>query len=382
MTEKERLIKHRDSLLESHGLESRKLADMLDKERQAHRNTKHQFETFQRTQQHTTRTLSQQESRVLELETARQNDKRKIMQMENSFKDQMTERNNLLLQLWNRLSVLCGTDWAHNNSLINGRALPTMEAVTNMLPGFSKNLLNAVKTLESLISDFKLRIRQVEKDLWKEYHTLEGNLEVRTKRLDRLETLTRSGIPGVSNDGRAEIAKLKDANRVLKIEISALRSANDVLRGVHDAPSPAPAVPTGPRHQAGGKANRTSTLTRHHTASVVETLDRVSSRVGSSSLHRSDSASVRAGPSGSQLPVPTTSSGASVNGNGNGAVEFPDLKWQARLKELEHKLKAEREARMLDREGARKRLEEASRENEALSKEVERNKIRAAGSLE
>jgi chromosome segregation ATPase len=141
LVEKERLIKQRDALLESHALESRKLADMLDKERQTHRNTKHQFETFQKTHTHTTRTLSQQESRILELETSRQQDRRKIATLENNFKEQMNERNNLLLALWNRLSALCGSDWAHNNSLINGRALPSMEAVTNMLPGFSKIFL-------------------------------------------------------------------------------------------------------------------------------------------------------------------------------------------------------------------------------------------------
>lgn len=301
--------------------------------------------------------------------------------MENTFKDQMTERNNLLLQLWNRLSALCGTDWAHNNSLINGRALPSLEAVTNMLPGFSKNLLNAIKTLENLISDFKSRIRTVEKDLWKEYHILEGNLEVRTKRLDRLETLTRSGIPGVSQDGRAEIAKLKDVNRLLKSEISTLRSANDVLRGIHDASSPAPSIPTGPRHKSTDRSSRNSTLTRHHSTSAVETFERVVSRSGSSSLHKtSDNASNHSHPQPSQLPVPTTSSGNGSSNNGSGnVVEFPDLKWQARLKELEYKLKAEREARMIDREGARRRLEEASRENEALSREVERNKVRASG---
>jgi hypothetical protein len=64
---------------------------MLDKERQSHRSTKHQYETFQKTQQHTTRTLSQQESRVLELETSRQNDRRKITTLENTFKEQMAE---------------------------------------------------------------------------------------------------------------------------------------------------------------------------------------------------------------------------------------------------------------------------------------------------
>jgi hypothetical protein len=325
---------------------------MLDKERLSHRNTKHQFETFQKTQQHTTRTLSQQESRVLELETSRQNDRRKIATLENNFKDQMTERNNLLLAIWNRLSALCGSDWAHNNSLINGRALPSLEAVTTMLPGFSKNLLNAVKTIEALVGDFRSRIRTVEKDLWKEYHTLESNLELRTKRLDRLETMARSAIPGVNGDGRAEISKLRDLNKQLKGEISTLRAAHDVRAGnYNDAPSPSPSVPTGPRHKTVEKSSRTSTLTRHQSASAVETFDRVSNSRSGSSMGR----------------------GESTTGGGN---DFPDLRWQARLKELEYKLKAEREARMIDREGARRRLEEASRENEALAKEVERSRVR------
>ena len=358
MGEKERLVKQRDSLLESHALESRQLADMLDKERQSHRTTKHQFETFQKTQQHTTRTLSQQESRVLELETSRQQDRRKIASLENTFKDQMAERNNLLLALWNRLSALCGVDWALNNSLINGRALPTIEAITTMLPGFAKNLMAAVKTIESLVGDFKLRIRSVEKDLWREYQTLESNLELRTKRLDRLETMSRSAIPTVSTDGKREIEKLKEINKGLKLEISTLRAAQDAIRE-YEGQMPSPSVPTGPRHKVHEKT-RTSTITRHHSASAVETLDRVAigsrsgSAAGSGSLERS------------------ATSGAI------GDDEYkPDLKWQIRLQELEYKLKAEREARKLDRSSARQRLEEKSRENAELAAEVERNRIRA-----
>jgi hypothetical protein len=356
LVEKERMIKQRDSLLESHGLESRKLADMLDKERGAHRNTKHQYETFQKTQQHTTRTLSQQESRVLELETSRQQDRRKLATLENSFKDQLNERNNLLLALWNRLSALCGTDWAHNNSLINGRALPSLEAVTNMLPGFSKNLLAAVKTIETFVGDFKSRIRSVEKDLWKEYQTLESNLELRTKRLDRLETMARSAIPGVIGDGKAEIARLKDTNKALKAEISTLRAAHDVRAGVYgNDPSPSPSVPTGPRHKAVDKT-RTSTMTRTHSASAVDSFERaVSSRSGSRA--------------GSSDKVVTQSSLGDES-------YVPDLRWQVRLQELEYKLKAEREARKLDRSSAKQRLDEKSRENAELVAEVERNRVR------
>src|SRR5437870_4985941 len=111
--EKDRLIQQRDVLLESHALESRRLSESLDKERQAHRNMKHQHDSFLTTHQHTTRTMTQQESRVIELETARAQDRKKIAALENNFKDQMIERNNLLLVLWNRLSALCGTEWIH-----------------------------------------------------------------------------------------------------------------------------------------------------------------------------------------------------------------------------------------------------------------------------
>ncbi|KAH8687301.1 hypothetical protein BGZ60DRAFT_558596 [Tricladium varicosporioides] len=357
LAEKERLIRQRDALLESHGLESRKLADMLDKERQLHRNTKHQFETFQKTTHHTTRTLTQQEARVLELETSRQQDRRKIALLENNFKDQMNERNNLLLALWNRLSELCGSDWTHNNSLINGRALPSLEAVSTMLPGFAKNLLAAVKTIETLVGDFKTRIRSVEKDLWKEYQTLENNLELRTKRLDRLETMTRSAIPGGSSDAKAEISKLKDVNRTLKMELSSLRAAQDVRTGAYQEGSPSPSVPTGPRNKVHDKT-RTSTLTRTTSASAVEAFDRISnSRRGSTSAGA----------------TPKSPGGSTLHEEGY----TPDLRWQIRLQELEYKLKAEREARKTDRSSARQRLQEASRENAELVAEVERNRVRA-----
>ncbi len=283
---------------------------------------------------------------------ARQQDRKKIAALENNFKDQMTERNNLLLALWNRLSALCGTDWAHNNSLINGRALPSLEAVSTMLPGFSKNLMAAVKTLETIIGGFKTRVRTVEKDLWKEYQNLEHTLDMRTKKLDRLETVVKTGGVG-SIDSKVEISKLRESNRLLKEELARLRnveSRSKRLEHSFEPHSPAPSVPTGPRSQT---TDRTSTLTRHHSASAVETLERVSS-------------------SGSSLRPGST----------NGSLdEAGEQRWIFRLRELERRLKAEREARLLDRSGARKRLEEGERRNEELKAELERNRIRKETAL-
>ncbi|TVY65572.1 Anucleate primary sterigmata protein B, partial [Lachnellula suecica] len=330
--EKDRTIKNKDDQLESQAFELRRFADIVEKERQAHRSTTHQFETYQKTNSHASRTVTQQETRITELESHRQNDRKKIATLENQLRDQLNERGNLLLTIWRRLSDLCGPEWTNNNRLINGRAVPSLEVISNMLPGFSQNLLAAVKTLETMMGDFRTRIQHVEKTLWKEYQTLESNLEVRTKRVDRLETMARSAVPGVSGDGRAEIYKLRESNKALKSELSHLRAAHDVRSKVYTDPSPSPSVPTGPRNSSKAseeRKSRTSTMTRASSSSAVETLERT------------------------RIPRPGTGS-EPVPGRYMSPVKplDPDqLKWQIRLQELESKLKMEREGRLGDRQG-------------------------------
>ena len=157
LVEKDRIIKQRDSLLESHALESRKLAELLDKERLAHRNTKSQYDTFQKSHQHLTRTASSQDVRIAELETNKSQDRRRIAVLEQTARDQLQERNELLLQLWHKLSNLCGREWVNGNSLIDRQVLPSVEVIANRLPSFSKNLLAAIKAIENMVGSFEFR---------------------------------------------------------------------------------------------------------------------------------------------------------------------------------------------------------------------------------
>jgi cell division protein FtsB len=292
-------------------------------------------------------------------------DKKKISQLEASFKDQLTERNNLLLILWTRLSAMCGTDWAHDNSLINGRALPSLEAVATMLPGFSKNLLAAVKAIEGMIGGFQSRIKGVERDLWREYQILENNLDVRTKKLDRLETIVRTGVAAGTigpNETQSRMARLEEAYRQLKVENATLRTANDVRsRAAYSATgdpnglvpegsgggSPSPSIPTGPRdkersRKPGTSNGRPSTMSRTTTTTT------------------------------------TTSNGASTGlevalSDREGGPDR-DNRWMFRLRDLEYKLKMEREARNQDRSAARQRLGGLELENRDLRGEVARMK--------
>lgn len=146
-----------------------------------------------------------------------------------------------------------------------------------MLPGFSKNLLAAIKTIEGMLGGCQSKIKAVEKDLWREYQTLENHLDQRTKKLDRLEAIVRNGIvtgqiaPHAAshsfNEAQSRLARLEDAYRQLKVENHTLRAAADARRAAYgvsssstaiptdpngDSPggSPSPSVPTGPKAKA------------------------------------------------------------------------------------------------------------------------------------
>lgn len=370
LVEKDRIIHQRDSLLESHALESRKLAELLEKERVAHRNTKSQYDTFQKTHQHLTRTASSQDMRISELETNRNQDRRKIAILEQTARDQLQERNELLLLLWQKLSALCGKEWANSNTLIDRQVLPTLEVVANRLPGFSKNLLAAVKAIENIFTSFQTRIKSVERDLYREYQTLENNLDVRTKKLDRLETIVRNGVAtGTFSpyDPQSRLARLEEAYRQLKVENATLRTANDVRQRAAYAGSgsseglfvpgaggsPSPSIPRGPgdrdkdRPQPSlkSKSSRASTMTRAHTAS--------------------------------QIPQPVSSSSAAAHTGmdlalADDAGANNDNKWLFRLRDMEYKLKMEREGRNQDRHAARQRLSGLEHENRDLRERVRR----------
>ncbi|KAG8162359.1 hypothetical protein KVR01_008124 [Diaporthe batatas] len=449
LNEKDHLIKQRDELLESHALESRRLGDTLAKEQQAHRNTKHQFETYQKTQQHVHGTMSSAELRIKELEAAKSQDKQRLTKLEASLKEQLNERNSLLLVLWTRLSSLCGTDWAHDNSLISGRALPSLESVATMLPGFSKNLLAAVRTIESIVSKFQDRVKSVERELWREYQHLEDSLDKRIKKLDKIESIVRNGVAtgsiGIAGqmsqalleEQKQRLAKLEDAYRQLKVENATLRTANEVRhamldpraeRGDDDDGSPSPSIPTGPtgrarsgergsgrsrqssRHVSGGAPTTSSGSSTHRATSRTSTMTRETMTRETMTREKSNEIAAAQDVINEYSPRHSSLSNHSNHNNNNnnnsnnhntrelvsaagsrgplspGAPFDVEVKWMHRLKDMENKLKAEREGRRLDRNEASRKiisLEEVALQAQAREAKIERRRrMEAALSLQ
>jgi hypothetical protein len=409
LDEKETLLANRDSLLESSGLECRRIAELLDRERQAHRADKHSFEQALKSHAASARTITQSNARIADLENVRQSDRKRMSQLDQQYKDQLSERNSVLLTIWKRLSAMCGPDWAHSNSLINGN-LPSQEVIGNMLfwPGFSRNLLLAAKQVEGTLGSYKDRIKRVERELWKEYQNLEHTMELRIKKLERVEELfnnlkssqvadIKSGTRGPSSP---EMQKLKGENRILKAELSLLQQqhSNGQHRPQHsrthsrtsiisEAPSFAPsfagtAIPArGSSSRHAGAANSSAamaaTLMRHHSSNVVEHLAGGVNGSDYGGSRRSDSVTSRTSNHRGELMIPAYHQRDDTSNSSAGGHD----KWIHRLRELERRLKAEREARLLDRSGARKRLEERDAVNEELRMQLERERMRRETAL-
>ncbi|KAL5334173.1 putative anucleate primary sterigmata [Aspergillus crustosus] len=372
LDEKESLLRNRDALLESHGLESRKLSELLDRERQARRADKQSFEQALRSHHQASRTITQNNSRISELESARSQDRKRFTGLEQQFREQLNERNSMLLTIWKRLSAMCGPDWAHSNSLINGN-LPSQEVIGNILfwPGFSRNLLLAVKTLESVISNFKNRIKDVERGLTKQYQTLEHAFSLRIKKLDRLEESTlnmRAQLQTRNQTGLSpEISKLRGENRLLKAELNLLQS-HPRSRGVVTST----ADMTGSPRSSITDVNERGPLIRAQSAIEPST----SKSLARSNIPQPSQVSSTATLVENVPDVLSTRSRHKSSDLGNQEV------WVKRLHELEKRLKAEREARLIDRSGARKRLEERDAENKRLRAQLERQRLRKGISTE
>jgi chromosome segregation ATPase len=370
LDEKESVLRNRDALLESHGLESRKLSELLDRERQARRADKQSFESSLKSHQQASRTITQNNSRITDLENARSQDRKRYALLEQQFKDQLSERNTMFLAIWKRMSGLCGPDWAHSNSLINGN-LPSQEVIGNILfwPGFSRNLLLAMKTVETVIAGFKSRIKSIDHEMTKRYHTLEQSYNGRIRKLERIEEAVKN--MRISRGGSSsEMSKLRGENRLLKAELNLIQTNS---RG-HASAAAAAVMGSGPRSPSLASAPDAERMLARQSSTPND-------------RPRPERTLTR---SATGLPQPSHSSSSSTLTNNPGAIvhrtrssqggwehrDTSDEKWVHRLHELEKRLKSEREGRLLDRSGARKRLEERDVENQKLRDQLSRERTR------
>ncbi|RMD42331.1 hypothetical protein DV735_g2755, partial [Chaetothyriales sp. CBS 134920] len=411
LNECEALLASRDQLLESSSLECRKLQDALERERQARSQDKHSFEQALKSHQASARALTQNRNKVAELENARNSDRKRLAQSEQQFKEQLAERNQVLLSLWKKLSSMCGPDWAHNNSLINGN-LPSQEVVGNMLfwPGFSRNLLLAAKQVEGTINAFRDKIKRVDRDLYKDYQNLEHILDLRLKKLERIEaSWEQIKLKMVEQEhhhahlgGGGDIRSPRSGRSIEHLDRGSFGPDRSNIvehlagftNAATDYPSPIRSNSTSSKHSytAGfamqdrregliipaGPFNAPANGNFSLPPTQAPTRDPPGPPSTTSREDGSDVGSLR---STAQSQSGGAGGGSSHHQQHHGTVTTTTMgagqeKWIHRLRELERRLKQEREARLLDRSGMRRRLEERDAVNEELRAELERERVR------
>lgn len=269
-----------DAVLTEVGVEIADLRTQVEEKDALLARDKAQHELWQQTQLHISQTVSQKDSRISELEASQEADRRKLATLEQVARHQLGERNRLLLAIWKRFAHLCGSDWQHQNNLVNNH-IPTEEVIGKMLPDFSRNLLAAVKTVESRMNDHRTRVDTVERNLYASYQDLEKKVDGTSKRLRQLEVNFQSKQLSGTFMAVPELAKLRGENRLLKSELARIPRAM----------------------------------------------------------------------------IPDIS-------------ESTEQRWSHRVRELEKRLKHEREARLLDRAGAKQRIEELETKCDSLKASV------------
>lgn len=365
--EKDRMIKARDAMLESTGLEGRHLSDLLDKERKARKEDLHQFELANRGSTTQMRIIAQHEAKVSELETARSQDRRKATALEQQYREQVDQRNNLLLALDDKLSALCGRDWAQTRQRPDLR-VTNIDTISRSLPAVQQNINEVMSRIETVMGGFKKQIRATEKRLDNDCAALERQVAIKTERLTQVEQAMedmhnkdvdrqemRSPSPGTRIDSADtdELARLRQDNQNLRAELGFHRQyPSDTARSKMAQES------------TGGKRNSTTSFAGLTTSprAFAKAIWRHNSVPGFDSPQQSSELSVDGA---SQDDVQTLTASAPP-------LQSGDARWAHRYKEIEKRLKAEREGRLLDRRGARQRLDAGEAENAELRAKLKR----------
>jgi len=312
--EQDRLIVEREDLLDQMEAEYKGLEMELSKERQARRRES---------------AIPKDDPRIAQLEQVRTQEREQYAQL-------LKERNDLLHSLYARLASLCTPTWKTQNVSRTDRSLASRD-----LPQLQRSITSALEAIEASVSSLPTRINDIERDIWADFQTLDTALNSRIKRLDHVEKAVQRAVAGAAGPGPgrgmsaspsradAETARLREDNEFLQKELRRVKAARPADFFELPGLSSAGALTT--KQSAG---NGTVSLAAPKNAQSVNT----------------------------------------GNTAAAGGYETNEETWVLRIKEMNKRLTAEREGRLLDREAATKRLLEGQKEVKDLKRALERGR--------
>ncbi|KAK7051013.1 hypothetical protein VNI00_005125 [Paramarasmius palmivorus] len=309
----------RDGTIDKLHAENRDLATQLSAQTQARLNISEKLDTVQASLKAAEAEITTFKTKVVELEARLSKDQRSLLNAESQYRDQLTERNTLLLTIYQYMEKILGVDKTPKKGT-QGETKP----FTNFSV-FHDNLLTRLKALSKIQEDFEKRCKEAEGRFADKVADMRKQLDQRWKQIDKFETSVKAYADAKTTWKRKMSAK--------EGELEALKTTNAELT----------AQLSGVKRPGGSDGMEIRSLST-----------------------RALNAERRLNNAQNQLAA-TEEKIAAMNQKSTTA----DAKWEARVKEYEARLKAAEERVKRERQGGKERVVELETQIKSLQRQLE-----------
>ncbi|KAH9923702.1 uncharacterized protein BXZ73DRAFT_50841 [Epithele typhae] len=206
----------RDGVIDKLHAENRDLAAQLAAQTQARLNVSEKLDDTQSSLRAAENETSTLKARIAELEQRLSKDQRALLAAEAQYRDQLTERNTLLLTIYQYMDKIVGVEKTPKK---NGQA--ETKPFTNFSV-FHDNLITRLKALSHIQSEFDKRVKEAEQRYSDKLTDMRKQLDLRWRQIDKFEASVKT-IAEAKATWRKKLAT-KDG------EIEALQATNTALQ--------------------------------------------------------------------------------------------------------------------------------------------------------
>ncbi|KAI9069427.1 hypothetical protein FKP32DRAFT_1640799 [Trametes sanguinea] len=176
----------RDSVIDKLHAENRDLAAQLAAQTQARLNVSEKLDDAQASLRAAETETTNLRTRIAELEQRLSKDQRALLTAEAQYRDQLTERNTLLLTIYQYMDKIVGVDKTPKK---HGQA--ETKPFTNFSV-FHDNLITRLKALSQIQTDFEKRVKDAESRYTDKLNDMKKQLDLRWKQIDKFEASVRT----------------------------------------------------------------------------------------------------------------------------------------------------------------------------------------------
>ncbi|KAF8265287.1 hypothetical protein EI94DRAFT_1736213 [Lactarius quietus] len=319
LQERETRMRERDGVIDTLHAENRELSAQLATQTQARLNATEKLDLVQSSLSTAEADVASLRARAQELEQRLSKDQRSLLTAENQYRDQLTERNTLLLTIYQYMDKILGVDKTPKKG---GQA--ETKPYTNF-GIFHDNLITRLKSLSQIQVDFEKRVKEAEARYTEKLSEIRKSLDHRWRQLDKFETSVKQ-CADTKTTMRRKLNVKEGELEAAKTSLSDLTAQLAILK------RPAP-----------GDSNEVKAL-----------------------MTRANNAERRLANAQNQLAAAEEKM-ASMNQK----TTVADSKWEARVKEYENRLRAAEEKVKRERQGYKERVLELENQIRSLQRQRE-----------